>query len=79
MSEQFITRQEEENTWVRIHQPFFRTFLVLFYRFFQHSQVSESTTTSDWLNHTVMPISSCVVFKFTNLREKTKNVHENAW
>ena len=45
--------------------PFFRTLLVLFSRFFQDLAAFESKTTSDWLNHTVYPIRSCVTFKFT--------------
>ena len=32
----------------------------------------ECKTTSDWLNHMVSPIRSCVTFKFTNLGEKDK-------
>ena len=39
-------------TLVRIHQPFFRTFLILYSRFFLYLAASECNTTSDWLTHT---------------------------
>ena len=32
----------------------------------------ECNTTSDWLNQTVLPIRSCVTFKFTNSGDKDK-------
>ena len=32
----------------------------------------ECNTTSNWLNHTISPIKSCVTFNFANLDQKDK-------
>ena len=55
-----------------IYQPFSSTFFGLFYRFFLYLEIFKCKTTSDWLNHTVLPIRSCVTFKCANLGEKDK-------
>ena len=39
----------------------------------------ECYATSDWPNHTVWPIRSCVTFKFVNPGEKDKTFLENGW
>ena len=50
---------------VCIHQPFSEhSFLYL--------EIFKCNTTSDWLNHTVQPIKSCVTFKFTNHDERQR-------
>ena len=41
-------------------------------RIFLYLEAFECNTTSDWLNHMVEPIRSCVTFKFTNFGEKDK-------
>ena len=43
------------------------TILSLLLQIFLCVEAFECNTTSDWLNHTVWPIRSCVAFKFTNL------------
>ena len=45
--------------WPCIQQPFSRTSFVVFSNIFKF----DCKTTSDWLNHTVYPIRSCVIFK----------------
>ena len=42
-------------------------------------EVFESIIISDWLNHTVKPIRSCVTFKFTKYWRKEKYVLEEGW
>ena len=46
--------------------------LSLVLQIFLYLETFECNTTSDWLNHMVQPIRSCVIFKFTNLGEKDK-------
>ena len=59
---------------VRLYQPFSRTFFVVF----SHICRLEYDTTSDWLNHTVRPIRSCVLFQFTtdpHRKPKPHSIH----
>ena len=46
--------------------------LGLVLQIFLYLDAFKCNTTSDWLNHAVYPIRSCVTFKFTNLSEKDK-------
>ena len=57
---------------ISINQRFLSTFL--------HSEAFESNTTSDWLNHVVYPVKSCVTFKENKISKKwPKNVLGNGW
>ena len=46
--------------------------LCLILQIFLYLAAFACNTTSDWLNHMVNPIRSCVTFKFTNLGENDK-------
>ena len=54
----------------RIGPVFNNNSLVLFPKVFLNVEAFESNATSDWLNHTVKPICSCVTFKFTEYWRK---------
>ena len=44
--------------------------LSLVLQIFVSIETFECYATSDWLKHSVLPIRSCITFKFTNLAEK---------
>ena len=58
-------RNKCTENWVRIHQPFSRTFFVCFSKICKF----ECNTTSDWINRTVYPIRSCVTFKCLSIKK----------
>ena len=53
---------------IRIHQPFLRTFFVLFCRFFLYLEAAECNTTSDWLN----PQKVCHIPIFKSWRKRQR-------
>ena len=50
----------------------------LILQFFLYREAFECNTISDWLNHTVYPIRSCVTFQFANLGEIDKD-YSGGW
>ena len=63
-----------ETAWVSIHQPSLRMFFDLILQIFLCLEAFECNTTSDWLNHTVEPIRSCVTPQFANLGGKRQRM-----
>ena len=66
----YCTMQKKTYFVFRNPIPFWRAFLVVFSRFVLIIEAFECNTTSDWLNHTVKPIRSCVTFKYTKSKRK---------
>ena len=46
---------------------------------FLYPAAFESNTTSDWLNHMVLPIRSFATFKLIKTEVKTKKILDNGW
>ena len=67
------------STWVCIHQPFSRTFLVFFFRLFLYLAAFECNTTFDWLTQWFNQSEVVLQLNLQILEKKTKNVLENGW